>query len=1233
MLDFRHILDAFADPVVALVAANDLTPGTQPGRIVYANPAAESLLGWDPGKLVGELVTAILPPSIRPDPTVSLGDFLAAETPRLLGRPARLLALRSDGSQVLVELLVSDVPATAGTPALLAVVFHDARTGLELERQQRVVRYLQASTELAARIAGADDIEAVLARIVETLETDLDALTARIWLRGDAGTELHVARENSGARDAVHVAAPNDRLRECLATGERLLSNDPLNDGTLPPAASDVLNPRSYALFPLVTGHGPLGVLEYFGRNRLSEGAAAALSACAMVVSASLNEVRQLLRERVARHESEQANLRLTALAQSLDRALTEVGLVNDIVTVAAGEEDLARMLDGTLRQVARAVPFTGGSIALLEGNEVVIQAAVGPFASTALGQRMRADRSHTWARVRAGEPFLSYDVQAEGFAPTTAVRSYLAVPLIWHGETYGFLEIDAVEPNAFSADDLALLSRIARALSGPVELARRYALEVRATASAEAARRRLAFLSEASTLLAASLDLETTLSSVAKLAVPELSDWCVVDLLEPDGVIRRLKVAHADPAKEDSARQLEQLTGRLDDKGNIVSATLRSGKASLASTVDETMLTKAARDQRHLEVLRELGIRSHMIVPLIARGRPLGALTFVSSDSGRRYTPDDLALAEELALRIAVALDNAQLYKEAREAERRGAEAAALLDTSLNQAPIGFAVWDLNLRYLRVNRAMADMHGLKPTEFPGRTVRDLFPRLAEQFEGALRRTLQSGEPVSNQLLAGQLGVGSGPSWQWLASVYPVRVGAGEIVAIGALVTDITARRHDEEVRRFLAEAGELLVASLDYRTTLESVAKLAVPYLADWCSINLVEEDEALVSVAISHADPTKVELARKLRRHYPLDANSNRVVNRVLRTGRPELMPEVDPGVISATSVDDADVELLSALQPVSYICVPLVARGRTLGAITFLSAESGRTYGEPDLAVALDLARRAALAVDNARLYREARRAIETRDRFLTIAAHELRTPITTVRGNTELLLRRVQRTAVPLDRAWLDERLQRLMTGVDRLQALAARVLDLNNLQAGLYSLTREQVDLVALVRSLTERQRAAFQDRVSTRLVTSFPSYPILGFWDPLRLEQVFVNLLHNAAKYQPGGGTVSVSIEDEDHDAVVRVADQGIGIAEDDLKRLFNPFARADTAVANQISGIGLGLYISSQLVNLHGGTLTATSVVGKGSEFVVRLPKRQLVDQGASTATAPPAAGDPPPS
>ena len=407
----------------------------------------------------------------------------------------------------------------------------------------------------------------------------------------------------------------------------------------------------------------------------------------------------------------------------------------------------------------------------------------------------------------------------------------------------------------------------------------------------------------------------------------------------------------------------------------------------------------------------------------------------------------------------------------------------------------------------------------------------------------------------------------------------------------------------------FLAGASALLAASLDYRTTLESVAHLAVSHLADWCAVNVVVEDGSFPTLAVAHADPAKAELARDLQRRYPPDPNAPYGVPNVIRAGQAELVPKITDEMLAAAAVDDEHLAIVRELGLVSYMCVPLVARGRTLGALTFASTASGRRYGPEDLALAEELGHRAAVAVDNARLYQEAQRAIGIRDQFLTVAAHELRTPITTVRGNTELLVRRVEREDVPLDRGWLAERPRRLLGGVERLHALAPRVLDLNQLQAGSFDLSRGRCDLAAIVEGVVERLRPTITPGSGTTIAVERPEAPVVGWWDPVRVEQVVVNLLQNAIKYQPNGGTIRVTLEATASEATLRVRDQGIGIATGDLPRLFTPYVRADTATANQIGGVGMGLYITAQLVRLHEGTISVSSEVAAGSEFVVRLP------------------------
>ncbi|CAA9557759.1 MAG: hypothetical protein AVDCRST_MAG88-1244 [uncultured Thermomicrobiales bacterium] len=799
-------------------------------------------------------------------------------------------------------------------------------------------------------------------------------------------------------------------------------------------------------------------------------------------------------------------------------------------------------------------------------------------------------------------------------------------------------------------------------------------------------------FLAEASELLASSLDYETTLANVARLAVPRLADFSVIDMvdvpddpagldvvpLSPDLPIRRMVVEHADPAKAPLAREVQERYPVDPRRPSIVQRVLRTGRSELAVEVPDSALVATARDERHLAILRSLAITSHMVVPMTTRGRTVGAITFgtVATDGGpgRRYDAADLVLAEDLARRAATAVDNARLYAAERRARqtvehaadraaRLGAVSAALSETltaaGVAEAVVaqGLAALDARAGSVAVPAADADtLEIIHAVGYPPALVEG-FRRFPLAAPVPLAEAVRRGEPVLLESLAARvaryphLAAAATESGEGAIAAVPL---VAEGRAVGALaLTFATDRRFDDDDRAFilalarqcaqalararlydaerrahdaaeaararlafLAEASRELAASLDYEITLASVARLAVPDLADWCAVDMLEPTGAVRRLAMEHIDPAKVALARELYRRYPPDPGASRGVAHVIRTGRPELVAAIADDLLARVARDVEHLRLLRELGLRSYMIVPLTTRGRAIGAITFAAAESGRHYGPDDLALAEDLARRAATAVDNARLYREAQSSLRARDQFLTIAAHELRTPLTAIRGNAELLLRRVQRLEVPLDRSWLDNRLGQLQGGVERMTTLAARLLDVTRMRSDAFDIVPEPCDLAALVAGVVTRARAAIQGDSQggrpTTIALDRPPGPVLGEYDPLRMEQVVENLLQNAIKYQPAGGAIRVLLATEDDAVILRVADEGIGIAADDLPQLFEPFARAEDVVTRQIGGVGVGLYITDRIVRLHGGTIEVNSTPGQGSEFTVRLPRRR---------------------
>lgn len=441
----------------------------------------------------------------------------------------------------------------------------------------------------------------------------------------------------------------------------------------------------------------------------------------------------------------------------------------------------------------------------------------------------------------------------------------------------------------------------------------------------------------------------------------------------------------------------------------------------------------------------------------------------------------------------------------------------------------------------------------------------------------------------------------------------PVAYSVSPIVAdglgVGAVVAfrDITRAKRADERQRFLAEAGAALAESLDSATTLAKVAQLAVPGLADWCFVDVLE-DGHVERLAVAHAEPARAPLAGEVRR-FPArpEGHPRHAPSLALAGGQVVFMPTLAEDDVRAMAQDDAHLRALLAIGPRSLIAVPLVAHGRPLGVLTFIATpESGRHFDMDDLALAEELARRCALALANAHLYRREQEAVHLREQFLTIAAHELRTPITTVRGYADLLRRQLDRP-VP-DRARVDRYLDQCDDGVRRMDLLIGNLLDVARSQQGQLVLQRAPCDLAALAREVLARATAS-PEHTSAHTATLDAPGVLIGKWDRDRLDQVLTNLVSNALKYSPAGGAVRLAIQDDAQGhAVITVTDQGIGIPPTAQRTLFQPFARG-AAATGTIGGTGLGLYIVRQIVVGHGGAITLASAPGVSTTIMVTLP------------------------
>src|SRR5919197_418720 len=430
-------------------------------------------------------------------------------------------------------------------------------------------------------------------------------------------------------------------------------------------------------------------------------------------------------------------------------------------------------------------------------------------------------------------------------------------------------------------------------------------------------------FLAQSVSLLAASLDLETTLANVVQLAVPSLADWCGIDLIQPDGSVRPIAGTHSDPERQQVLDELQRRYG--SQRIGTMARVHESGQAEVHTEVTDEMLARSAHDAEHLELLRAVGAQSYMVVPLRARGRVLGTMLLLSTDPGRHYGDEDLAAAEELASGCALAVDNARLFSEAREAERRKDEGLALLDALFANAPVGLGFLDTELR---------DLELVGDTVYPGR-----------------RRV-------------------------WLANYYPVRMGIdGEVTGVGTVVQEITERKRAERRSAFLAEASALMDQSLDTEVTLRNLGAMVVPELADWFAVDLLGRDHEIHRAAVAHPDPKKTALAWELARRFPASLDDEAGFGHTIRSGCSELLPQVPDHLLDQVSGGRPEyARILRGLGLTSTMIVPLRARGRILGAMLLGAAESGRRFTASDLALAEELGVRCALALDNARLYQE-------------------------------------------------------------------------------------------------------------------------------------------------------------------------------------------------------------------------------------------------------------------
>jgi PAS domain S-box-containing protein len=523
------------------------------------------------------------------------------------------------------------------------------------------------------------------------------------------------------------------------------------------------------------------------------------------------------------------------------------------------------------------------------------------------------------------------------------------------------------------------------------------------------------------------------------------------------------------------------------------------------------------------------------------------------------------------------------------RESELR---AQAVVETAAN----GIITLDSAGRIETLNPAAQRMFGYSLEEVQGQPLALLLPATASpDLQGLVTAT---GGPMTSS--AGRRFDGSMFALELAVS----EVRSEGIVGYTAIVNDVSERRRAERAIRFLVHASDVLSSSLDYETTLDSLARLSVPELGDYCAVDIIEGDEVR-RLALVHEEGEKIELARTLDEKNAAQRNTEEFRTR-LRELQPTLLTEIPDDAIESIR-DEERRDLMRVLAPRSAIAVPLPGKDANFGMMTFVTAESGRHYDDQDLALATELGRRAGIAIENARLYLEAqriekelRRSNEAKDEFLGMVSHELRTPITTIYGGARFLhLRSAQ-----VDEKTRDELIQTIETESEKLYRLIENLLAIARIDIG-----REIPTEPVLLGAIAERVAAPFRTHSGREVEVRNEAGSIMVSAEPTYIEQVVQNLLSNADKYSPPDAPIEVRVVAGKDDVSVAVRDRGQGVAAEELNLIFDSFYRS-ARTAGTAPGKGLGLTVCKRLIEAQKGRVWARNRKSGGLEVGFALPQ-----------------------
>jgi PAS domain S-box-containing protein len=636
---------------------------------------------------------------------------------------------------------------------------------------------------------------------------------------------------------------------------------------------------------------------------------------------------------------------------EELRSRLRDLDAVYRFADAVAGGRALDEVLEAALDALLEATGADRASVLLADDRGVLRFRAW-----RGLSDRYRAyteGRSPWPSELSDPQPVLVEDV-ADRYEPALlrvmrkeGIAALAFVPLVRGGAQLGRFALYRDAPHEWSDREVLLSRTIANHLASVIERAQ-------AQHEAEGSRARLALLLEATEQLSQTLDYEELLRRVPQLVVPRIADGCHVYVARGETELVRVAHAHVEPRITALLDKIDAVYDVAQHRRIPVVQVFRTGKPIHRPALTRP-LKKVARPGE--EELVQMESRSLVVVPLETGGRRLGVLAVTSSQPGR-HGDEDFELISELARRVSLALDLVDLH-------RRAQDSLAQLQAVIAQLPLGVAITDADHHIVLRNDELERVWGAPVSVGYDHRAGDV-----DTAGWPLERAIETGEVT----LGERHQIERDADTRTLEiSAAPVRDEDGAIVSAVAILADVTRRSRAEENLRFLASANELLVATLDWERTLAAIADLAVPALAGYLVIDLLDEDDELHWVVAVHADPEKTELVRELRGQYP-PTLSTHPIQVALRTGEPQLLPDLQAEA-AAMAHDAKHGRAIRRIANTSGLVAPLAARGRTLGTISLGTIEGQPRFDESDLAMAMELARRISLALDNARLFSEA------------------------------------------------------------------------------------------------------------------------------------------------------------------------------------------------------------------------------------------------------------------